>query len=304
MTDAGFHTDVAACYHALGMNSEAAECYRIVVEHHPRKIEMRMQLVKSLEATGAADEAYKYINNVDFGESQEYSTHSAQEVQQSRSLPNSIADHILQERSKPSHFSMLATGLSRKSHTKPIPAVKLRQQGLEDNLTAIMMQMRAAQDYLSDVWSSGSDEWMKAARILINDFKNKQIFYPLDKHMRFYGYTKEARAKSMKPKASQVADEMRKQTKQRSPGSYKLDRNASSWKPGDDVGDENVVIPTDYRGIQFSDWLDILLQYAILLSHKGAPDEAYALAEKTYEANVFHYWKEAAFCCHVAWFSK
>ena len=43
-------------------------------------------------------------------------------------------------------------------------------------------------------------EWMNVTKSLLENFRNNKVFYPVDRHHRFYGYSKEARSMSLRPK--------------------------------------------------------------------------------------------------------
>jgi hypothetical protein len=60
-------------------------------------------------------------------------------------------------------------------------------------------------------------------------------------------------------------------------------------------------IPTSYRGIEFSDWLDTFLRYALCLAKRHDITAAYEVINAAYDANVFHHSKDASFLIHVCW---
>ena len=62
-------------------------------------------------------------------------------------------------------------------------------------------------------------------------------------------------------------------------------------------------IPADYRGISFSAWLDIFLEFAMGLAREGRMREAYEMCEATKDAIVFYHSREDMFLIHVAWCS-
>jgi general transcription factor 3C polypeptide 3 (transcription factor C subunit 4) len=62
-----------------------------------------------------------------------------------------------------------------------------------------------------------------------------------------------------------------------------------------------VQIPEDYRGIPFSEWLDIFLEYALCLARTGNAREAYDLCEAAKDAIVFYHSREDLFLIHVCW---
>jgi general transcription factor 3C polypeptide 3 (transcription factor C subunit 4) len=63
-------------------------------------------------------------------------------------------------------------------------------------------------------------------------------------------------------------------------------------------------IPADYRGISFSAWLDIFLEFAMCLARVGKMREAYEMCEAAKDAIVFYHSREDMFLIHVAWCSE
>jgi general transcription factor 3C polypeptide 3 (transcription factor C subunit 4) len=62
-----------------------------------------------------------------------------------------------------------------------------------------------------------------------------------------------------------------------------------------------VEIPENYRGIPFSVWLDIFLDYALCLVRYGKHQEAYEICEAAKDAVVFYHSREDMFLIHVCW---
>lgn len=63
-------------------------------------------------------------------------------------------------------------------------------------------------------------------------------------------------------------------------------------------------IPTDYHGISFDDWLDMFLQYALLVAEQGEPEEAYEALGAAADASVWYNSKPKTRLIHVCWFSQ
>lgn len=56
-----------------------------------------------------------------------------------------------------------------------------------------------------------------------------------------------------------------------------------------------------YRGIPFSEWLELFLDYAICLAMGGNGEEAYSVCEAARDSIVFTNSKDYMFLIHVAW---
>ena len=70
------------------------------------------------------------------------------------------------------------------------------------------------------------------------------------------------------------------------------------------AGCDDISIPDDYRSIPFHSWLDIFLQYALLLAKNGDVESSYGIISTVSDANVFYHSSDSMFLIHVCWFSK
>jgi general transcription factor 3C polypeptide 3 (transcription factor C subunit 4) len=69
-------------------------------------------------------------------------------------------------------------------------------------------------------------------------------------------------------------------------------------------GNTAVDIPDNYRGISFSSWLDIFLEYALCLVKVGRHLESYEICEAAKDAIVFYHSRDDMFLIHICWCSK
>lgn len=67
---------------------------------------------------------------------------------------------------------------------------------------------------------------------------------------------------------------------------------------------EDTLIPDDYHSIPFHSWLDVFLQYALLLAQNGDVESSYELVATASHGNVFYHSPDSMFLIHVCWFSK
>ncbi|KAL8768028.1 MAG: hypothetical protein Q9209_005632 [Squamulea sp. 1 TL-2023] len=107
-------------------------------------------------------------------------------------------------------------------------------------------------------------QWMASSQELVNDFQSHRGFYPSDKGLRVYGRPQDA---------------------------------------GDTKTDPSFVAG-DYRGIPFSSWLDLMLDYAVLAARSQNSAKAYEILKIADDANVFYCSPNSMFLIHVCWFSK
>lgn len=72
----------------------------------------------------------------------------------------------------------------------------------------------------------------------------------------------------------------------------------------DDLGTNSALLVGNFRGIPLASWLDLILEYAVLLARSQNFDEAYEVVNLAKGANVFYSSVESMFLIHTCWFSK
>jgi general transcription factor 3C polypeptide 3 (transcription factor C subunit 4) len=63
-------------------------------------------------------------------------------------------------------------------------------------------------------------------------------------------------------------------------------------------------ITTDYHGISFDEWLDVFLEYALVVAGQGEPEEAYETLSAAADASIWYHSKSSTRQIHVCWFSQ
>lgn len=162
-------------------------------------------------------------------------------------------------------------------------------------------------------------EWMDLAKELIAEFRRQKVFYPWDKYIRFLGYGNAARKRaiSRRPKDGVVnvegaMEDMVDRLQSAALGTIKLtplmpeielrliNSQVEAAPDKADVGVDDP-IPTEYREIEFADWLDIFCEYCLGLANSGRGEEAYEIIAAADDANVFYHEPEYIFRVHVCW---
>lgn len=60
----------------------------------------------------------------------------------------------------------------------------------------------------------------------------------------------------------------------------------------------------DFRGIPLASWLDLMLEYAVLLARSHDMTKAYQVLNVAKGANVFYSSVDSMFLIHVCWLSR
>ncbi|EXJ83101.1 hypothetical protein A1O1_06719 [Capronia coronata CBS 617.96] len=134
--------------------------------------------------------------------------------------------------------------------------------------------------------------WMDCAESLITDFRSNRVFYPAERHMMFMGYDREARSAMYRKKSEKEQS---------------VDQNASGGLDQDiPIPTVESAVPTEYREIAFTEWLDVFLEYALLLANTPEPDaqqRCYTIITAALDCAVFYHDPEAILRIYVTYFT-
>ena len=62
-------------------------------------------------------------------------------------------------------------------------------------------------------------------------------------------------------------------------------------------------VPDDYCGISFDEWLDLFLEYALVLATEGHGEEAYDVLAAAADASVWYHSKPHSAQIYICWMS-
>lgn len=186
--DAAYFMDMASCYKALGLRTEAEDCYRIVVDSDEGNPEARRRLVDMCTELGTSPTGT--TNTVEAA--------SVTQNKARKGLRNKDAEQPKKGKALPSWATtMLAPRLVPQS-AKQIALE--REEAQEEDTNALYLRREILTERTRYGDESSKTEWMAITKTLIQGFKENKVFYPLDKHHKFYGYSREARSLAARPK--------------------------------------------------------------------------------------------------------
>lgn len=271
--DSSLYTEIGICLVKLHKDSEAEEYFISALREDCDSIDARMELAKMFERLGRMEEAFNLVNQAMH---LRRTKHLSGEIQAEANGKNiepkrRKAKKPRQVNSKASKNSIYMDEITRAEH------LKAQLQVLKQEL---------------DGMRSGNPQslfpWMAAAKDLTDDFRGFKTFYPWDKFIKFIGYSGNSRILAETPLDSDLTAMAERLSK----GLGAESQEAQS---------SEVDIPKDYRGISFSTWLDIFLEYALCLARNGNAHESYELCEAAKDAIVFYHSREDMFLINVAW---
>ncbi|KAL8660602.1 MAG: hypothetical protein Q9202_006378 [Teloschistes flavicans] len=266
--DASYHANMALCFQAVGFTVEAEECYRFfLIQRSKTQIDEPSSKGEPLDGRecGTSAQRPKPISDT--------------------SVLETLVDGRLSGKSMP--LAMLVPPTSRRSlkHREPDKLFQAKQHG--ENMRTLY---RRTQELLPRARAGDAEalvQWMAAAHELVDDFGSYRGFYPHDR-----GPTGHVQLASLATESSQLK---RNQDTQGSMDEH--DIQIGEYCP------DSAALPGDYRGIIFSSWLDLILEYAVLLARSANSDKAYSVLKIANDANVFYCSLDSMFLVHVCWFA-
>ncbi|KAL2408292.1 hypothetical protein ABEF93_000848 [Exophiala dermatitidis] len=140
--------------------------------------------------------------------------------------------------------------------------------------------------------------WMDCAESLITDFRSNRVFYPAERYVTFKGYDRDFNASDRRRKAHRQQGQEQEQ---------------DALENGDGDGDQAIpipsvesTVPTEYREISFTEWLDVFLEYALLLandSEPGSQQRCYNIITAALDCSVWYHDPQAILHIYVTYFT-
>lgn len=186
--DAAYFMEMAACYKAVGLGTEAENCYKIVVDSDKGNPEARRRLLEMCEELGTSPRGA-----MNFDEEISLRQHRARKRIGNKDAKQPKKSKALQ--------SWATTMLAPRLVPQSAKQISLeREEAQEEDVNALFLRRETLTNQSRNGDESTKTEWMATTKTLIQGFKDNKIFYPYDKHHKFYGYSKEARSLAARPK--------------------------------------------------------------------------------------------------------
>ncbi|KAB8262030.1 hypothetical protein BDV32DRAFT_157729 [Aspergillus pseudonomiae] len=299
--DVSFFMAVGDCFRNLDKLEDAENCYLTVAEHDARNIESRVQLAKLYEAIGMSEQALKYVNEAVLlgrqetrGNRRRKDTRLEQLVMEFKLAEGEIGapglssvapDSVGNDVTAPSLTTKSAAVLGRKDSVEAENERTESIQFLYTKLQQLQSRVKAGE-------LEATEDWLDIADALLREFRSNRFFYPLQRNVMFLGYSREAQKKAGKTKSQTIMEEMQEMA-----GRLHESLGTITEEPLQGA------IPTDYHGISFDEWLDLFLQYALVVAGQGEPEEAYDSLAAAADASIWYHSKPSTRLIHVCWFT-
>lgn len=206
------------CCLTLGKLEDAENCYLTVAEHDPRNVESRVQLAKLYESIGMTEQAFKYVNEAVLLGRQETGRQRRRKDTRLEQLAiefksaelgpeapalRAIAPKPLAE----APATVLTTGPTAAATRRRDEELEVEGQRTE-HIQFLYSKMLQLQPMIREGNVDATEDWLDIADALLREFRSNRIFYPLQRHMVFLGYSREAQRKAGRHKHKTLMDEM------------------------------------------------------------------------------------------------
>ncbi len=297
------YTQMGMCYQKLNLVTEAQHCYQTVVQNDETNIDARVQLARIYEAQGLPEQAFVYVNEVLALDRQGIGQRRRRRRRtESGPVEPAPADTFLP-------VAVRKPSIRKRKSIRPDPEQAREAERIQDDASKMQfIRLQALEERMESGDEEATSQWMEAASVLINDFRSAKVFYPPEKYMKFLGYSREARMRAYKSQNSVVADMQAMGDRLQATlgtlaffDSIEQQEDLRCVEEALAAAEESEPVPTNFRGIEFVDWLDIFLKYALCLARQGDRAGAYEMLNAADDANVFHDDKQSMFLIHVCW---
>ena len=193
-TDSLYFSNMATCYEAGGLYAKAVECYQAVLLHDSTNTDAQLQLALLCQELNIPNQAPRELTDTVSTE-----THVWQQSKKSKKV--TTAGQL--DKVSPMHrssFTMIAPRPSLRSMKQAATERLQREKAKDKDSQALFIRMQTLVERVRVGEVDSISQWMAAAKQLIETFQSERSFFPYDKYMRFFGYTKEARRKSVNSK--------------------------------------------------------------------------------------------------------
>ena len=186
--DVPYLFELASCYRAVDLRTEAEDCYKQILDHDGGNYGARIQLAELSRTSGLTKQGFvadhqgsailQHKSRKLMGEKDAKSFRKADSLQ-SLNTPILLAPRPMQKVGKQL-------------------AVEIEQA--QEDIYSLFLHCQSLAEKAQGGDKNSTNELMSATKSLLQNFRNNRVFYPFDKHHRFYGYSKEARAMASRPK--------------------------------------------------------------------------------------------------------
>lgn len=179
---------MGACYRAVGLRAEAEDCFNTVLDIDSRNMAARTQLAQIRRKSGVLQ------RDLQAGE-----TVSVRQHKTRRPAGNKGAKKSKKVKA-PTIWSTPPLLAPRPAPQSAKQTTLAKEKPRDEDVQTLFLRREELKEEAKMGDESSKAQWMAATKALIEEFRDNKVFYPIDKHHRFYGYSREARNIAGRPK--------------------------------------------------------------------------------------------------------
>ncbi|KAI0552879.1 hypothetical protein F4679DRAFT_532720 [Xylaria curta] len=316
--DAGALLAAGRCYLDAGDQRQAEECFSAAIdadeEDDEASIDARYELAKMYEAAREEQEAYILVNealrlqrahdeaeeeiddeDMDQGSDDDAQNRPRASAARGQRPRNQRAPRPLKPRAPRTKSIVLDADGREVRRPRPrrkvfgrTEEVTLEERRRAEELTMAWRTVHSTREPAENSTQTGpSDAFMRAAKELVDDFRSCKGFYTWEKYLTHLGIDED---KEVYVSRNRNLIEMKE----------RLSHNLNPYEANAErqLGERTAV---SYRGVSFSEWLDLFLEYATSLAHLERYQESYQVCESARDAEVFAKNRDDMFLIHITW---
>lgn len=288
------------CYRALDLEAKAANCYQKLVEtsrNNPHDQHRMMLLCEELDISFTERPVSRKASPTATGLGFEWTSKSKTQRQNSE-RPITVS----------SPFTVIAAQPPRLNAKTTVTDRLMNEKAKEENSVLLFARLRMLVQEARNGNVESRSQWIGVAKTLIEDFRAERAFFSGDKQTKISGFSREARKKTLTSKTEQTSeniDVMWGKTCPRGQPIPNCDISMlmSNENPLEQGLSDIERLSNKFRATSFETWLDVFLEYALMLALENDTEEAYKTISIVLSANVFHCSPDYLFLIHVCWFS-
>lgn len=264
--------NLADCYKTLRKVGDAESCYNSILEVYEDDTDAMLQLAQIMEMDGRKAEALDLVNEVLRIRKEAYYAPPLEVANDPKSRRNA-------RRARNNRNKERLT----QAEKQVINERRTQQTTAKFNKLSLLLPAQLAGD------KKAINEFLDTAAELVDDFRNTKALYPDERGKPFTGYIPTAGRRA----AAEAQEIQLKRMAHRLQESLTYDAAPEVTEPE----------ATEFRGLNFDDWLWVFCQYALALARYADVRDAYDVCAAAKEANVFYRSKNILTIIWSTWLS-
>lgn len=272
---------MAKAFKEVGEFEQAEECLNAILANAAQDTEALVALAEVYECTDRRQDALETINRVI------EIRRPSDDVEHDTNMEDYSSNAGDEEIGEAGFFAKDRSAIASRTLKHPVrkrrPGIRIKPQNTEnladyearktDETKSKFMALHLTHNAMLSGDVHATEQWMTAASDLIDDFRIIRAFYPSEKKNIFRGLGRGRGAKTLSV------------TEQLQGMATRLEESITAGR----AVTKQAANLEEFRGFTFAQWLEVFLQYSLLLVLANEELDAYAVLDSASSANVFYH---------------